>query len=259
MATTDSSTNSATFTPPFSVDDAPLVASADTNMGTANFDATALGGAPPVTESTGPVPSGESAPTASHALATTDHDEKGIVQLNGQLNTDLEVKDLGWNEPAEKVPAPLIGGLSNEELWTLVRRFNKQIYQVKAIAEAPPGGLDLNVAAEDDFSPDKLRSNVERFYMTVVIGMAGFAKHIARLRSWNEKRTGWFCTVRLYPLFTNCWPFLTDIGFFYRAGLRLSGTSSYFDNHYAHHTSADTSNTLPACPAGLGRCIDGRN
>lgn len=31
-----------------------------------------------------------------------------------------------------------------------------------------PGGLDLNIADEDEFSPDKLRATIERLYMTVV-------------------------------------------------------------------------------------------
>ena len=153
----------------------------------------------PIMESSGPVPSGDSAPTESHAMATADHDEKGIVQMHGQYNTDPEVKDLGWNAPPEKIPAPLVGGLPNDALWLLVRRFNKQMYHVKAIDHAPPGGLDLNVASEDEFSPDKLRSNVERLYMTAIVGMAGFAKHIARLRSWKERRrTAAFCAVCFY-------------------------------------------------------------
>ena len=62
--------------------------------------------------------------------------------------------------------------------------------------EAPPGGLDLNIADEDEFSPDKLRANIERLYMTVIIGVIGFGKHIARLRSWREpRRTAAFCAV----------------------------------------------------------------
>ncbi|KAF8247893.1 hypothetical protein K440DRAFT_550127 [Wilcoxina mikolae CBS 423.85] len=167
----------------------PVKHTAQTN-GTSNLEH------PPIHESSGPVPGGDSAPTESHALATADHEEKGISQLHGQQTSDaVEVKDLGWNEPPEKVPAPLVGGLPNEELWMLVRRFNKQMYHVKATPHLPPGGLDLNVAAEDEFSPDKLRSNVERLYMTVIVGMAGFAKHIARLRSWAEtKRTAAFCS-----------------------------------------------------------------
>ncbi len=64
----------------------------------------------------------------------------------------------------------------------------KQMYHVKAINYDPPGGLDLNIADEDEFSPDKLRSNIERLYMTVIIGLMGGGNHIARLRSWREPR-----------------------------------------------------------------------
>ena len=63
--------------------------------------------------------------TDSHALAHADHDEKGIAQLD---HGATEVKDLGWNEPQGAIPAPLVGGLENEELWTLLRRFNKVCY-----------------------------------------------------------------------------------------------------------------------------------
>lgn len=49
------------------------------------------------------------------------------------------------------------------------------------------GGLDLNIADEEEFSPDKLRANIERLYMTVIVGISGFAKHVARLRSWHER------------------------------------------------------------------------
>jgi hypothetical protein len=42
------------------------------------------------------------------------------------------------------------------------------MYHVKEITTAPPGGLDLNIADEEEFSPDKLRGNVERLYMTIV-------------------------------------------------------------------------------------------
>lgn len=59
--------------------------------------------------------------TASHALAVGDHEEKGIAQEDH----DKEVVDLGWNEQASEIPAPLVGGMENEELWLLVRRFNK--------------------------------------------------------------------------------------------------------------------------------------
>lgn len=64
-----------------------------------------------------------------------------------------------------------------------------------------PGGLDLNIADEEEFSPDKLRANFERLYMTVGIGLMGFGKHVMRLRSWREKRrTAWFCAVCCFAI-----------------------------------------------------------
>ena len=64
----------------------------------------------------------EDGPTASHALATSPSaEEPGLVQLGH----DEEVKDLGWNQPKEGIPAPLVGGMENEDLWVLVRRFDK--------------------------------------------------------------------------------------------------------------------------------------
>lgn len=138
-----------------------------------------------------------SAPTDSHALAYAEHEERGAAQQNYSTK---EVKNLGWFEDPTKLP-PLVGRLPNEELWTLVRRFNKQMYHVKATSKDPPGALDLNIVDEDEFSPDKLRSNIERLYMTVIIGMMGFGKHVARLRSWREpKRTGAFLAVTNPPM-----------------------------------------------------------
>ncbi|GAW17205.1 hypothetical protein ANO14919_066580 [Xylariales sp. No.14919] len=129
-------------------------------------------------------------PTLSHSLAMGDHDEKGVVQHP----RDDEVVDLGWNERKEKIPAPLVGGLGNEDLWVLIRRFNKQMYHVKEVPCSVPGDLDLNISDEEEFSPDKLRATVERFYMTVAIGLLATVKHIARLRSWREtRRTSYFC------------------------------------------------------------------
>ena len=57
-----------------------------------------------------------------------------------------------------------------------------------------PGNLDLNIAEDEEFSPDKLRATIERLYMTVGMGVLSFVKHTARLRSWREsRRTAAFC------------------------------------------------------------------
>jgi len=63
----------------------------------------------------------EAAPIESHALAQENQPAKGLVQQH----TGNQIKDLGWNEPKELIPGPLVGGLQNEDLWILIRRFNK--------------------------------------------------------------------------------------------------------------------------------------
>jgi hypothetical protein len=60
-------------------------------------------------------------PTMSHALAASDHDEKG----HAQVSHDNEVNNLGWNEAEDNIANPLVGRLPNEDLWILIRRFNK--------------------------------------------------------------------------------------------------------------------------------------
>lgn len=60
-------------------------------------------------------------PTFSHALAAESEGHTGLAQ-QGHKGHEL---DLGWNEKKEDIAAPLVGGMDNEELWMLVRRFNK--------------------------------------------------------------------------------------------------------------------------------------
>ena len=79
----------------------------------------------------------EEKPTISHALAdeaVNEHEDKGFAQIE---HGDLEVKNLGWNEESDNVPHPLVGGLTNEDLWILVRRFNKQVFYVRSIPDPP--------------------------------------------------------------------------------------------------------------------------
>ncbi|KAL2174051.1 uncharacterized protein P884DRAFT_210039 [Thermothelomyces heterothallicus CBS 202.75] len=111
-------------------------------------------------------------PTLPRALAAETRGAQGPAQPNSD-------KDIA---------APPIEGMTNEELWLLVRRFNKQINNVKATPNPPPGGLDLNIAEDEEFSPDKLRANIERLYTTVGVGLLAASKHVARLRSWRERR-----------------------------------------------------------------------
>src|SRR5690349_21261797 len=64
--------------------------------------------------------------TFSHVLANDDHEIKGHTQIRGGED---EIADLGWNEKKEDIAAPLVGGMDNEELWLLLRRFDKVSHQ----------------------------------------------------------------------------------------------------------------------------------
>ncbi|KAJ5695465.1 hypothetical protein N7536_005877 [Penicillium majusculum] len=99
-----------------------------------------------------------------------------------------------WKASSQAVEETLAKGLSNEDLWMLIRRFNKQIYHVKAVHDTAALNLDLNRTENEQFPPEKLRMTLERFYISVVVGVTEFFRHITRLRSWKEPaRTTIFC------------------------------------------------------------------
>ncbi|PWN30074.1 hypothetical protein BDZ90DRAFT_229105 [Jaminaea rosea] len=163
---------------------------------------------------------GSTAEQANHGVAAeTDHsavpkaDEKDVPQRvldHPQLGdapkvaegdevrpVEPEIQDLGWSEDPH-VPQPVIHGMTNEDVWVLVRRFNKQTFHIKAVDEEPHGQLDMNIADKDEFFPDKLRSTLERCYTTVGISMVALLTHVARLRSWKElRRTTLFAVIYL--------------------------------------------------------------
>jgi hypothetical protein len=90
-------------------------------------------------------------PTASHELADMDHGGEGSAQIEHE---EIDGKGLGWNMDEESVPQPLIEDLSNEELWTLIRRFDKQIFHVKSIQHVQVGivGQEKQLNAGKDTS-----------------------------------------------------------------------------------------------------------
>ncbi|OJD12462.1 hypothetical protein AJ78_06947 [Emergomyces pasteurianus Ep9510] len=113
-----------------------------------------------------------------------------VVETNKRTDSDPQRR-----APKSADESP-VKGVSNEDLWMLLRRFDKQVHHVRAIPAPPPDGFDLYRSEEEVFSPDTLRATIERFYATVVIGLTNFAKHLARLRSWKEtRRTAVFCAI----------------------------------------------------------------
>ncbi|KAL9933993.1 hypothetical protein V8E36_007075 [Tilletia maclaganii] len=105
---------------------------------------------------------------------------------------DPDTQDLGWAVYEQDVPQPLLSGMKNKDLWQLERRYNNQTFAVKRVDDdnSPHllNGLDCNIAENHQFTPDRLRSTLERFYTSVILSLAAFAKHRARLRSWHEAR-----------------------------------------------------------------------
>lgn len=72
---------------------------------------------------------------------------------------------------------------------------------MKAVPDSQGRNIDLNRADDEQFPPEKLRMTVERFYTSVVVGLAEFFRHVGRLRSWKEPlRTSIFCSVCFLPI-----------------------------------------------------------
>ncbi|KAJ5946934.1 hypothetical protein N7454_003773 [Penicillium verhagenii] len=61
-----------------------------------------------------------------------------------------------WKSASRTVEENLAKGLSNEDLWMLVRRFDKQIYHVRAVQDAKTQPLDLNRVDSERFPPEKV-------------------------------------------------------------------------------------------------------
>ena len=59
--------------------------------------------------------------STSHILATQNHHAKGTAQEAGK---EVGLTNLGWQKNAKGVDT-LVGGIDNDDLWLLIRRFNK--------------------------------------------------------------------------------------------------------------------------------------
>lgn len=50
----------------------------------------------------------------------------------------------------------------------------------------PEDMLDLNPAVDEEFTLDKLRSQLERFYSSVIFGLIRVGKEARRIRNWED-------------------------------------------------------------------------
>jgi hypothetical protein len=65
------------------------------------------------------------APTDSHALAHAEVEETSLIHNSPG---DEATADIGWQQQPHEFDEPIIGGIPNEDLWMLIRRFNKVGY-----------------------------------------------------------------------------------------------------------------------------------
>ena len=100
---------------------------------------------------------------------------------------NLDSQTLIWSESSLQ-QRPSTYNLTNEDWWILVRRFNKQMFHVKRLETKSRTNLDLNIASEEFLSPEKLQMHLERFYVTLAVSTLSAFSHVARLRSWKEKK-----------------------------------------------------------------------
>jgi len=68
------------------------------------------------------IPAQQEYPTDSHELAVT-HEGPGAAEAD-QDGVGDKAKDLGWDKEPEEIPS-LFSDYTNDELWTLIRRFNQ--------------------------------------------------------------------------------------------------------------------------------------
>lgn len=62
------------------------------------------------------------APTDSHALARAEVEEPSLIHTSPD---DEATTDIGWRQQPHEFDEHIVGGIPNEDLWMLIRRFNK--------------------------------------------------------------------------------------------------------------------------------------
>ncbi|WWC59832.1 uncharacterized protein I303_102394 [Kwoniella dejecticola CBS 10117] len=88
----------------------------------------------------------------------------------------------------------LVKGLDNDDLNTLLRMFDKHVHNVHICAHTEEDHarreLDLQASAYEEFTIDKMRSNLERFYSTVVSDYCDVSKRFAKSDSGKREKSG---------------------------------------------------------------------
>ena len=122
-------------------------------------------------------------PESQHTAPGEDGRDISSYQHDGD-STEQDVSS--WDTDFMRIH-PFTRYLAKPDWWTLLRRFNKQIYRVKRVEDKPWTKLDLDTSANEDLSPEKLQTHLERIYVSLGISIFMLYIHIIRLTSWKEK------------------------------------------------------------------------
>ncbi|KAB5518140.1 hypothetical protein GE09DRAFT_978386 [Coniochaeta sp. 2T2.1] len=133
----------------------------------------------------------------SHELARENPAIRGAVTEHGAAGMDgRAITDIGWHKDTALIPDPLIRGIPNGDLFSYIRRFNKDVFDVRSVPMEVTSGLDLNESWAPDYATEKIPLQLQRLYLTVALGLGSLLRQTARLRSWHEtRRTATFCAV----------------------------------------------------------------
>lgn len=130
----------------------------------------------------------------SHELAHDNPAIQGAVTNHAAVGTAGRVTDIGWHMDTAMIPDPLIEGIPNGTLFSYIRRFNKDVFDVRSVPMDVTSGLDLNESWAPDYATEKIPLQLQRLYLTLALGIASLIRQMARLRSWREtRRTAAFC------------------------------------------------------------------
>ncbi len=137
--------------------------------------------------------------TASHALAQARAHQIGETpDGTGENTCDGNAID------ADAAFQPHILGMSKDDAWITIRRFNLLVFRVKATKGRLLTDFDMASSEQGETSPEQLQAQLARLYMTVIIGLFALYKHMVRLRSWSEpQRTSKFLSVYLAAWLVN--------------------------------------------------------
>ncbi|WRT66641.1 uncharacterized protein IL334_003600 [Kwoniella shivajii] len=98
----------------------------------------------------------------------------------------------------------IVKGLNNDDLNALLRMFDKQVQNVHICTPSEQheiaAGLDMQPSAQEEFTLDKMRSNLERFYASVGMGLLRAVLEVQRIRKWEEGGSRSLVALLVYSL-----------------------------------------------------------